>query len=73
LKRSGQGIKRNRGNSLQTYRGSLGPNSEIDEKIIELVRAGSLFTWAGTLNTVVCFQTCADSLYGERGAYATAS
>ena len=44
-----------------------------DEEIIELVCASSLFTWAGTLNTVVRLQTGSDSLYGERGAYATAS
>jgi len=43
-----------------------------DEEIIELICASSLFTWAGTLNTVVRLQTGSDSLYGERGAYATA-
>ena len=44
-----------------------------DEEIIELVCASSLFTWAGTLNTVVRLPTGSDSLYGERGAYATGS
>ena len=44
-----------------------------EEEIIELVCASSLFTWAGTLNTVVRLATGAESPYGERGAYATAS
>jgi alkylhydroperoxidase family enzyme len=44
-----------------------------DEEIIELVCASSLFTWAGTLNTVVHVATGADSRYGEQGAYAIAS
>jgi alkylhydroperoxidase family enzyme len=44
-----------------------------DEEIIELVCASSLFTWAGTLNTVVHVATGADSRYGEHGAYAGAS
>jgi alkylhydroperoxidase family enzyme len=44
-----------------------------DEEIIELVCASSLFTWAGTLNTVVHVGTGADSLYGEHGVYAVAS
>ncbi len=44
-----------------------------DEEIIELVCASSLFTWAGTLNTVVRLATGADSMYGAQGAYATAS
>lgn len=43
-----------------------------DEEIIELVCASSLFTWAGTLNTVVRLQTGTDSLYGRQGAYAAA-
>jgi len=44
-----------------------------DEEIIELVCASSLFTWAGTLNTVVHVATGIDSRYGEHGAYAVAS
>jgi alkylhydroperoxidase family enzyme len=41
-----------------------------DEEIIELVCASALFTWAGTLNTVVHLQTGADSVYGSQLAYA---
>ena len=44
-----------------------------DEAIIELVCASSLFTWAGTLNTVVHVATSGDSLYGEQGVYASAT
>jgi len=44
-----------------------------DEEIIELVCASSLFTWAGTLNTVVHVATGADSPYGEHGGYAVAN
>lgn len=44
-----------------------------DEEIIELVCASSLFTWAGTLNTVVHVTTGAKSIYGEQGVYATAN
>jgi len=43
-----------------------------DDEIIELVCASSLFTWAGTLNTVMHVGTGADSPYGERSAYAAA-
>ena len=43
-----------------------------DEEIIELICASSLFTWAGTLNTTVRLATGVDSIYGERGVYATA-
>ncbi len=43
-----------------------------EEEIIELVCASSLFTWAGTLNTVVHVATGADSRYGEQGTYAIA-
>jgi len=44
-----------------------------EEEIIELVCASSLFTWAGTLNTVVHVETGRDSIYGEHGEYAKAS
>ncbi len=44
-----------------------------DEEIIELVCASSLFTWAGTLNTVVHVSTGAEGIYGEQGVYATAN
>jgi len=51
----------------------LGPWLWRSARFIELVCASSLFTWAGTLNTVVHVATGADSRYGERGAYAIAS
>ncbi len=44
-----------------------------DDEIIELVCASSLFTWAGTLNTVAHLGTGAESIYGEQGVYATAN
>jgi alkylhydroperoxidase family enzyme len=44
-----------------------------DEEIIELVCASSLFSWAGTLNTVVHLGTGADGIYGEQGIYAMAT
>ena len=44
-----------------------------DDEIIELVCASSLFTWAGTLNITVRLETGADTIYGGRQAYATAS
>jgi alkylhydroperoxidase family enzyme len=44
-----------------------------DDEIIELVCASSLFTWAGALNTTVRLETGADTIYGGRQAYATAS
>jgi len=47
-------------------------NHFSDNEIIELVCASSLFTWAGTLNTVVHVATGPDSLYGEHGNYAVA-
>src|SRR5207237_5458978 len=43
-----------------------------DEEIIELVCASSLFTWAGTLNTVVRLDTDRDGQYGKNLAYAPA-
>jgi alkylhydroperoxidase family enzyme len=43
-----------------------------DDEIIELVCASSLFTWAGTLNTVVRLETGADSIYGGHLDYAVA-
>src|SRR2546423_263095 len=43
-----------------------------DEEIIELVCASSLFTWAGTLNTVVRLDTDRDGQYRKNLAYATA-
>jgi alkylhydroperoxidase family enzyme len=43
-----------------------------DDEIIELVCASSLFTWAGTLNTVVHLETGEESPYGAGLAYATA-
>lgn len=43
-----------------------------DDEIIELVCASGLFTWAGTLNTVVRLETASDSAYGGNLAYATA-
>ena len=43
-----------------------------DEEIIELVCASSLFTWAGTLNTVVRLDTDPDGKYRKNLAYATA-
>jgi len=43
-----------------------------DEEIIELVCASSLFTWAGTLNTVVRLDTDRDGKYRKNLAYATA-
>jgi alkylhydroperoxidase family enzyme len=44
-----------------------------DDEIIELICASSLFTWAGTLNTAVRLETGADSPYGGKLRYATAS
>lgn len=44
-----------------------------DEEIIELVCASSLFTWAGTLNTVVRLDTDRDGDYRKNLSYATAS
>jgi alkylhydroperoxidase family enzyme len=44
-----------------------------DDEIIELVCASSLFTWAGTLNTVVRLDTDRDGLYRKNLDYATAS
>jgi alkylhydroperoxidase family enzyme len=44
-----------------------------DEEIIELVCASALFTWAGTLNTVVHLETGGDSIYGGGLTYAGAS
>ena len=41
-----------------------------DDEIIELVCASALFTWAGTLNTVVHLETDADGAYGGRLEYA---
>ena len=43
-----------------------------DEEIIELVCASSLFTWAGTLNTVVRLDTDRDGQYRKNLADATA-
>ena len=43
-----------------------------DDEIIELVCASSLFTWAGTLNTVVRLDTDRDRKYRKDLAYATA-
>jgi alkylhydroperoxidase family enzyme len=43
-----------------------------DDEIVELVCASSLFTWAGTLNTVVHVETAPESIYGEHGVYAAA-
>ena len=43
-----------------------------DEEIIELVCASSLFTWAGTLNTVVRLDTDRDGRYRKNLAYGTA-
>src|SRR5919199_709523 len=43
-----------------------------DEEIIELVCASSLFTWAGTLNTVVRLDTDRDGRYAKNLGYATA-
>jgi alkylhydroperoxidase family enzyme len=43
-----------------------------DEEIIDLVCASSLFTWAGTLNTVVRLDTDRDGKYRKNLAYATA-
>ena len=42
-----------------------------DEEIIELVCASSLFTWAGTLNTVVRLDTDRDGAYRKNLPYAT--
>jgi alkylhydroperoxidase family enzyme len=42
-----------------------------DEEIIELVCASSLFSWAGTLNTVVRLDTDNDGKYRKNLAYAT--
>ena len=44
-----------------------------DQEVIELVCASSLFTWAGTLNTVVRLDTDRDGKYRKDLAYATAS
>ena len=44
-----------------------------EEEIIELVCASSLFTWAGTLNTVVRLDTDPDGKYNNNLAYATAT
>jgi hypothetical protein len=44
-----------------------------DEEIIELVCASSLFTWAGTLNTVVRLDTDRDGKYRKNLPYATGS
>ena len=44
-----------------------------DEEIIELVCASSLFTWAGTLNTVVRLDTDRDGDYRKDLSYATAA
>jgi tRNA U34 5-carboxymethylaminomethyl modifying GTPase MnmE/TrmE len=44
-----------------------------EEEIIELVCASSLFTWAGTLNTVVRLDTDPDGKYNRNLAYATAT
>jgi len=43
-----------------------------DEEIIELVCASNLFSWAGTLNTVVRLDTDRDGQYRKNLAYATA-
>jgi alkylhydroperoxidase family enzyme len=43
-----------------------------DEEIIDLVCASSLFTWAGTLNTVVRLDTDRDGQYRKNLPYATA-
>ena len=43
-----------------------------DEQIIELVCASSLFTWAGTLNTVVRLDTDRDGNYRKHLTYAAA-
>jgi|SRR6516162_5830798 alkylhydroperoxidase family enzyme len=42
-----------------------------DEEIIDLVCASSLFTWAGTLNTVVRLDTDYDGTYRKNLPYAT--
>lgn len=44
-----------------------------DEEIIELVCASSLFTWAGTLNTVVRLDTDRGGSYRKNLSYATKS
>jgi len=44
-----------------------------DEEIIELVCASSLFSWAGTLNTVVRLDTDRDGAYRKNLSYATAA
>jgi alkylhydroperoxidase family enzyme len=43
-----------------------------EDEIIELVCASSLFTWAGTLNTVVRLDTDRDGMYRNNLGYATA-
>lgn len=43
-----------------------------DEEIIELVCGSSLFSWAGTLNTVVRLDTDRDGQYRKNLSYATA-
>jgi alkylhydroperoxidase family enzyme len=44
-----------------------------DDEIIELVCSSSLFTWAGTLNTVVRLDTDQEGAYRNNLPYATAS
>jgi len=44
-----------------------------EDEIIELVCASSLFTWAGTLNTVVRLDTDRDGKYRKNLDYATAA
>ena len=44
-----------------------------DDEIIELVCASSLFSWAGTLNTVVRLETDSDGPYQTNLAHATAA
>ena len=48
-------------------------NHFSDDEIIELVCASSLFSWAGTLNTVVRLETDSDGPYQTNLAYATAA
>jgi alkylhydroperoxidase family enzyme len=43
-----------------------------DQEIIELVCASSLFSWAGTLNTVLRLDTDQDGKYRKNLSYATA-
>jgi alkylhydroperoxidase family enzyme len=44
-----------------------------EEEIIELVCASSLFTWAGTLNTVMRLESDRDGSYRKNLGYATAA